>query len=81
MWLSSAATLFDQFRNQARPTRLVAGADTRPIVSVKILMELNQVAPIRIILEFFLSPINRSAIAIAQEDAYEPAGQIRCYFP
>src|SRR5262249_43855656 len=44
-------------------------------------MELNQVAPVRIILEFFLPPINRSAITVAQKNSYEPVGKISRHFP
>ena len=76
----SPATLFNQLRNQSRPTSLVASADPSPIVSVKILMELDQVAPVRIILEFFLPPINRSANTIAEENSHKPAGKISCNF-
>jgi hypothetical protein len=77
----SPAALFNQLRNQSRPTGLVVGADSSPIVSVKILVELNQVTPVRIILEFFLPSINRAAITIAEENSYKPAGKVSCNFP
>ena len=77
----SPATLFNQLRNQARPTSLMAGAEPGPIVSVKILMELDQVAPVWIILEFFLLPINGSAITITEENSYKPAGKVSRNFP
>src|SRR5215469_5939538 len=77
----SPATLFNQLRNQSRPTCLVARADPGPVVSVKILMELNQVAPVRIILKFLLPAIHRPAITIAQKNSHEPAGQVSCRFP
>jgi hypothetical protein len=77
----SPATLFNQLRNQSGPTGLMAGAHPGATVSVKILMKLDQVAPVWIILEFFLLPINRSAITIAEENSYEPAGKVCCNSP
>jgi hypothetical protein len=76
-----SANLFNQLRNQARPTGLVAGTNPGTIVSMKVLMELNPVAPVRIVLESFLPPIDRSAITIAEENSYEPAGKVSCSFP
>src|SRR5215469_13580852 len=78
---ASPATLFDQLRNQARPTSLVAGADTGPIVSMKIFMELNKVAPVGVFLKLLLASVNRPAITIAQENAHEPVRNVSGHFP
>src|SRR5262249_23489792 len=54
---------------QTRPARLVTGADARAIVAVEILVEQDQITPVRIGLEFFHRSINRPAtFRIAQKD-------------
>lgn len=61
--------LLEELRDQSRPTRLVTGANAGTVVSVKVFVERNQVAPIGIGLKLFCgteywSPL----VAIAQED-------------
>ena len=65
--------LLDQFCNQSRPSSLVAGADAGTVVAVEVFVKQDQVAPVRIVLEFFRAAENRSSlIRIAQEDARQP---------
>ena len=48
---TSRFALPDQFCDQRRPSRLMARSKTRPIVSMKILVEQNEVAKMRVCLE------------------------------
>src|SRR5207247_10367693 len=63
--------------DDARPSGLVAGAEPCTVVAVKVLIEEDAVAPVRIALELLGSSIDRAPpIAIAQEDAGEPAAEL-----
>src|SRR5208337_1320133 len=48
----SFATLLDQFGHESSPTGLVTGADSCAVIAVKILVEVDEVAPVRVVLEF-----------------------------
>ena len=68
-----SSILLDQFRYQTSPASLVARANAGAVVTVEILMERDQIAPVRVILEFFSAAENRSSlICILQEDAHQP---------
>src|SRR6516162_7872009 len=62
-------TLLQEFCYQPRPPRLMAGADARAVVAVKILVEQNQVSPMRVHLKFLIASVNGTApILIPQEN-------------
>src|SRR5215469_15756150 len=50
------AALFNELGNQTRPAGLMTRADTCAIVSVKVLVEIDEVAPVRVILKNFKAP-------------------------
>src|SRR6266508_3105324 len=56
------------------PSRLVARADTGPVVPVEVLVEQEIVGPERVLLKLARSPVDRPpAVAVTQEDAGQPA--------
>ena len=55
-------------RYDSRPACLVAGAKPSPVIAVKILVEQDQVAPVRIVLKLLGAAVDRSAaFSIARE--------------
>ena len=50
----------DQFRHEPSPAGLVARAQSRPVVAMKIFIEENVVAPVGIGLELVRAPIHRT---------------------
>src|SRR4051812_21252883 len=46
----SAPPLVDERGDEGRPSRLVRGAQARPVIAVEILVEQHQVAPVRVVL-------------------------------
>src|SRR5438309_7110946 len=74
---TSLAALLDGLGDEPRPARLVAGADAGALVAVKILVEEEKVAPVRIDLERPGGTVHGApAVAAAQEQADEPARQL-----
>src|SRR5439155_21568978 len=66
----SFPALLDELRHEPRPSRLVAGADPGAGIAVEVLVEEDQVAPVRIGLEFVLHTVHGAlAIRVAEEDA------------
>src|SRR3982751_6786491 len=64
-------------RDDARPSGLVARAEARAVVAVEVLVEQNQIPPVRIGLELLGSTVDRTPpLAVAQEDAGEPPRQL-----
>src|SRR6266516_5902456 len=62
------AALLKQLRHHAGPSRLMAGADAAAIVAMKVLVEENQILPVRIMLELVRSPMNGAQpVPVAQE--------------
>src|SRR6476661_9002787 len=62
----------DQRGNHAGPTGLVAGAQARSVVAVEVLVEEDQVAPVRILLKRFRTAVDGAvALRIAKEDCAE----------
>ena len=45
------ATLFDQFGDETSPTGLMAGTDSCAVVAMKVFVEKDEVAPVRIALK------------------------------
>src|SRR5690348_16044838 len=76
------ATLFDQFCDETGPTGLMAGADSGSVVAVKIFIEKNKVAPVRIALKRLSRAGHRPASRrIAEKNAHKPPGNFRSYLP
>src|SRR6266566_9078520 len=76
------AALLKQLRHHAGPSRLMAGADATAIVSMKILVEENQILPVRIMLELVRSSMNRpQSVLIAQEGSRETPRDLLRNFP
>ena len=68
------SALLEEFRDQAGPPGLMAGAQARSAVAVKVFVKQNQVAPMRIVLQDFGSARDGTAAgAVAQKDADQAA--------
>src|SRR5262249_14768351 len=60
--------------DKAGPTGLMTGAEARAIVAVQIFVEQDEIAPVRVILEFPCPAIHRPpAIRVLEEDAGKSA--------
>src|SRR5262245_45306349 len=67
----------DEPRDDARPAGLVAGADARAVIAVEEFVEQDQVAPVRISLEFLGRAVDWPlACFVAQEDATQAPGKL-----
>src|SRR5215472_3424497 len=61
-------------RHDSAPSRLVAGAETRSVIGVKVFVEKNIVAPVRILLELPGGPVDRpAAVAVAHKNICQAA--------
>src|SRR5215468_5131052 len=68
------SALLEEFCDQAGPAGLMAGAQARSAVAVKVFVKKNQVAPMRIALEDFASTGDGTAPgAVSQKDADQAA--------
>ena len=64
-----------QLRDEAGPARLMRGTDAAAGVAVEVLVEGDQIAPVRIVLEQVLVPEDRaSALLVPQKDARQSPG-------
>ena len=64
------AILLNQLCHQGGPAGLMAGTDARTIIAVEILVERNQVAPVRIVLKLLSAAEDRPPpVLIAAKDA------------
>ena len=71
----SLSVLLNQFRHQGSPAGLMTGAEAGAVVAVKVFMKRDQVAPVRIILEFLRTAENRApAMFIPHEYSRQPLG-------
>src|SRR5687768_17232570 len=69
--------LLDQLRDECRPTRLMDRAETRPIVTVKVLGEEWVVAEVRVRLELLrASKYRPSSLLITDKQAGQPSRQL-----
>src|SRR5450755_2725988 len=69
------AEQFDELRDQARPSRLMAGSQARAIIAVEVFVEEQVVLPQRIRLEFLhTSKYRTPARLVPQEDSFQPMG-------
>src|SRR6478736_2680056 len=68
----------DQVRDQAGPAGLVGSADPRAGVAVEVLVELQQVVPLRVGLELLDRAVDRAAtLGVGYPGRDEAAGQVR----
>ena len=58
----------DTFRDQARPSGLMTGADPSPVVAMKVFIEEHSIPPMRIMLKFLGPPVDRPAATGAAEE-------------
>src|SRR2546426_5824636 len=73
----SLPALFEQLGDQTCPAGLVAGAETRAVVTVKALVKQNQVPPERVPLKLFGAAVDGPpAVRAAQENSGQPAGKL-----
>ena len=56
--LHALAALLNKLGDQSRPSGLVARSDASAIVAMEVLMEIDEVAPVRIVLKFLEPAIN-----------------------
>jgi len=58
----------EEERDEPRPARLVAGPEARAVVAVEILVEQNEIAPVRVVLELRAAAVDGpSSLAVAEE--------------
>src|SRR5436853_599740 len=75
---TSLSRLLEQLGDEARPARLVTGADAGAVVAVEVLVEEDQVAPVRVSGEALDVAVDRApAPLVAQEDPRQSARQLR----
>jgi len=66
-----------QSSDNAGPPGLMTGAKARSVVAVEVLVEQQQIPPVRVVLEGFGAPVDGPAsLRISQEDAGQPLGEI-----
>src|SRR3954447_26038393 len=69
--------LLDHARDHAGPARLVARTDAGAVVTVEVLVEEDQVPPVRVLLELRGAAVGRTmAVAVPHEDADQAAGDL-----
>src|SRR5712692_10107818 len=70
------STLLQQLRDQAGPASLVAGTDAGAVVTMKILVEEDEILPVRVALKLLRATVDRSpTVRAVQKDARETAGE------
>src|SRR5258705_12876304 len=75
------AVKLDEFGHESCPAGLVTGAQPGTIVAMEVFVEVDVVAPERIVLELFRAAIDgSSAIRVAQENPGEPVGDFPADF-
>src|SRR5215471_8016604 len=76
------SALLDQLGHKSGPPSLVACSNSRAVITMKVFMELNEVAPVRIALKFARAAVEWPAPrVISEENPDKPAREIGCYFP
>src|SRR6266852_1807920 len=75
------SALLQQFRNDTRPAGLMARSDARPVVSVEIFVEQDQIAPMRVVAVLGSLVYRPSAVLISQKYPRQAARDLRCDFP
>src|SRR6266545_6064671 len=71
------ATLLQEFGDDAGPSRLMVGSDSRAVVTVEVLVEEDEVPPVRVLLELLDASVDRAPpVGVPQEDAGVATGQL-----
>ena len=74
--------LIEQIRYYSRPASLVAGTDSRPVISMKVLMEGDVVLPMRVALERVdRAEYRPPTVSVAEKDALQASGDVACDLP
>ena len=69
----SSTGLLNEFGDQSCPAGLMTGPEAGTVIAMKMFMEKNEIAPVRIFLEDTLSAINGSiSVVIAQKKFGQP---------
>src|SRR6266404_3117450 len=77
----SPSPLVYQRSDQTAPACLVRSADACAVVSVKVLIEQNVVAPVRVVLKFLRPAVDRtSAFLVPREDSNQTIGYLSRHF-
>ena len=74
LWIEVAVKL-DELPDRPRPTRLMAGPQARPVVSVEVLVEQQVIPPVGIGLELLRTPVHRAPTALVTEEDALQAGR------
>src|SRR5712691_8140643 len=82
-WLTRLLpALGEQLGDHARPARLVAGPEARPVVAVKILVEERHAAPVRIALELLRATEDwPAAVGADEEEATQASRDVGSHAP
>src|ERR1700674_1090804 len=81
-WDTLLTALLEELGNEPRPACLVARSQACAIVTVKILVEQNQVFPVRVVLKALDAPGDRpAAVFPSNENMNESPGNLRGHFP
>jgi hypothetical protein len=85
-FLRAACTLFPtllkKLRDDACPASLMARADSASVISVEVLIEKDQLLPIRIVLKLLRSSVNRApTVLITCKDGAQSSGELLCNLP
>src|SRR5512147_1245610 len=79
---SALAALLKELGHETCPARLVGRADAAPVVAVEILVEENQVAPVRVALEARVAAVGGPvAVAVTQEEPGETTREVGRHVP
>ena len=80
--LHSLAALLNELGNQSRPSGLVARSDAGAIVAMKVLVKIDEVAPVRIVLKFLKPAIDRPmSICGTQKNSRQSTGNLSGSLP
>src|SRR5947199_769567 len=73
LFLADAREAVHEDGDDARPPGLMAGPETGSVISMEVLVEEDEVAPVRVLLELLGATVDRAAPApVPEEDAGEP---------
>ena len=64
------AALLQHLGDEPRPPRLMAGADSRAVVAVKILVKKHQIAKVGVALEALVAPRDRAPPLVVAQKKY-----------
>src|SRR6516162_3887268 len=80
--LHSFAALLDQLGNKPGPAGLVTGANSCAVIAVKVFVEVDQVTPVWVLLEFLQASIDRpGSVRRLQKNLGQPARDLGSSLP